>query len=805
MSKKPNIVVRGVNDEDIIVEKSYRSTKSNLVRTLEGFGEKVPNAFILCTLSGIGFVFPATLLLCLVLYFPFFLYRKHLVDNQRLPFRCPKIINREDLGDPKPGRKAFAKAEGIFYVGREKNTNYQLWLKLKDLLTHMLVFGTTGSGKTVFLLSQAFNAIAFGSGFIYIDPKGSPSLAFQIFYLARKLGRDDDYRLLNFNLGDLDLSRRTPKCMSNTMNPFAAPSTPDDIIQMMSAVLPADGGSNAIFSQNGKTLIEGVTNALCCLRDKKLLEMFPASFVEVLSPRKSDELARDKRLSPMAKEHINKALTGLGWDEKTTDFAKQPKNFPEQYAYARSYFTEITNKFTFSYGNIFNHKRGEIDMRDIILQRRIAVVILPSLGKSEKENKSIGQIVLSAVKQATAVGLGKKIEGKASDVLGSLPTDSPTPFLIITDEYAAISVEGYATVLTQGRSLGIAAIVASQDYGGIKKADEVGAKQIIANTKVKFFLKNEDPNDTLQLINDIAGKAQVLKSSGYERKDGSYIQRGDLSYDMLDRINPRDLQEQTEGEFHALFNGEITRGDSFYADPPIKSSDELRLRIMLSVLRPEKKDLMEHINGQEKAEEVINKLLNDEKLDITLPEINQTILSKIVKNIKRFSQYDNIIKMILSLLAVQKETPEISNAMKQAIDTELTESLDDDHMIFEDSSEDDDIFEIPAADDRYNGYNIFNDLPVEPEVNRKHPDRDYAPPAARIHHRRERSFYDDEFIERTIRHKETRPIINKVDSYEDEYEKFIKNNIQKKKELSNQDFLNKAISGKRSEEEDYED
>lgn len=805
MAKQPNIIVRGIDDEDIILEKSYRQTKSNFVRTLESFGERTPNTFILISLTVTGFIHPATLFLCFFVYIPFFLYRKKIIENQRLPFRCPKIIDREDLGDPKPGRKAFAKAEGIFYVGREKKTNYQLWLKLKDLLTHMLVFGTTGSGKTVFLLSQAFNAIAFGSGFIYVDPKGSPSLAFQIFYLARKLGRDDDYRLLNFNLGDLDLNRRNPKCMSNTINPFSAPSTPDNIIQMLSAVLPSDGGNNAIFSQNGKTLIEGVTNALCSLRDKKLIEMYPSSFVEVLSPRKSDELARDKRLDPKAKEHINKALTGLGWDEKILDFTKQGKNFSEQYSYARSYFTEITNKFTFSYGNIFNHKRGEIDMRDIILQRRIAVVILPSLDKSEKENKSIGQIVLSSIKQATAVGLGKKIEGKAADVLGSLPTDSPTPFLIITDEYAAISVEGYATVLTQGRSLGIAAIVASQDYGGIKKADEVGAKQIIANTKVKFFLKNEDPNDTLQLINDIAGKAQVLKSSGYERRDGSYIQQNNLSYELLDRINPRDLQEQTEGEFHALFNGEITRGDSFYADPPIKPNDELRLRIMLSVLRPEKKDLNELINGQEQAENVINKLLNNEKLDIALPEINQTILSKIVENIKRFSQYDNIIKIILSLLAVQKETPEIS--IKEEMTTDNNEQIieDDDHMTFDDiSDEDEKVFEETLSKSKYNQFGDFNDDFQYPE-RRSYPEHRYSEPPYHSRRRRmhEDEYYDSDIIERTIRHKQ--PVINKInDSYPDEERNLIKNNIQQeRRQLSNKDFLNKAISG--LNEDDYED
>lgn len=651
----PQIITRGVDDRDVVVEKSYRDRKNDFQRLIESTGDKIPNACILVFCCIIGFVKPASLYLCLLVYLPFFLYRKNLVDHQRLPFRCPKIANREDLGDPKPGRRAFAKAEGIFFVGTDKK-GMQLWLKLKDILTHMLVFGTTGSGKTVFLVSQAFNAIAFGSGFIYIDPKGSPSLAFQIFYLARKLGRDDDYRLLNFNLGDLDLKIKSPKCMSNTMNIFAPPATPDDINQMLSAMLPADNGPNSIFAQNAKTLIEGITSALCSLRDKKLIEMYPSVLTNVLSPRESDKLARNENLDPLSRTHIAKALTGLGWDEKK-GFEQQGKNFAEQYSYARGYFTEITNKLTFSYSNIFNHKKGEIDLRECILQRRIAVVILPSLGKSEKENKTIGQLVLSGVKQATAVGLGKKIEGKSQDVLGALPTDSPTPFLIITDEYAAISIEGYATVLTQGRSLGIAAIVASQDYGGIKKADETGAKQIIANTKIKFFLKNEDPDDTLELIKKILGEAQVLESEGWERTDGEYIQGKRLSYKQVQRIHARDLQEQTEGEFHATLNGELVRGNSFYADPPIKDEDELRIRIMLSVLRPEPKDLEQCLEGKKNAEELISKLLNKENLNILLPENKQKLFSGIASNIKKYNGYQKIVSLILSLLSVEKENP----------------------------------------------------------------------------------------------------------------------------------------------------
>lgn len=110
------------------------------------------------------------------------------------------------------------------------------------------------------------------------------------------------------------------------------------------------------------------------------------------------------------------------------------------------------------------------------------------------ELASLGKISLSAIRNACAVGLGANIEGDAADVLEALPTDATGigPYLCIVDEYAAIVTPGFEVVLTQGRGLGIAAIVASQDYAGILEADQKGAQQMVANTSIKIFMKNLD-------------------------------------------------------------------------------------------------------------------------------------------------------------------------------------------------------------------------------------------------------------------------------------------------------------------------
>ena len=128
----------------------------------------------------------------------FFLLRCLCVRNERLPFRMPLGLSGTDKGDPLPGRRGFAKPEGIFFLGNRLQDGKELWLKAKDVLTHTLLFGTTGSGKTETLVSLSYNALATGSGLFYIDPKSSPQLSMQIWQLARFLGRDDDFRVLNY-------------------------------------------------------------------------------------------------------------------------------------------------------------------------------------------------------------------------------------------------------------------------------------------------------------------------------------------------------------------------------------------------------------------------------------------------------------------------------------------------------------------------------------------------------------------------------------------------------------------------------
>ena len=142
-----------------------------------------------------------------------------------MPFRLPAVSKQLDYNDPKPGSGAPNLARGISFFGNERGTNNELWFGNDDMRTHVLIFGSTGSGKTVFLTSLAYNALVQSSGFIYVDGKGDNGLYANVFSMARAMGREDDLLVVNFMTGARDVIGPQAKRLSNTLNPFAIGSS----------------------------------------------------------------------------------------------------------------------------------------------------------------------------------------------------------------------------------------------------------------------------------------------------------------------------------------------------------------------------------------------------------------------------------------------------------------------------------------------------------------------------------------------------------------------------------------------------
>lgn len=200
-----------------------RDTRTLGQRTYDFFAQPKNVMVVLFTMAVSIFFFPGIADLLGIIGGGMFTF----VVSQRmmLPFRMPLRSGKPDFNDCIPGTTKPKKAGGITFFGNEKNTGKELWFTNDDMRTHVLIFGSTGSGKTVALTSIAYNSLVHGSGFIYVDGKGDNSLFSNIFSMTRAMGREDDVLLINFMTGARDILGPQEKRLSNTMNPFSSGSS----------------------------------------------------------------------------------------------------------------------------------------------------------------------------------------------------------------------------------------------------------------------------------------------------------------------------------------------------------------------------------------------------------------------------------------------------------------------------------------------------------------------------------------------------------------------------------------------------
>lgn len=539
-----------------------------------------------------------------------------------LPFRIPRSANVKDYNDPIPGSNKPKIGEGISFFGNDRVTNQELWFSNDDMRTHVLIFGSTGSGKTEALISIAFNSLLQSSGFIYIDGKGDNSLFAKIFSMVRSMGREDDMLLINFMTGARDVIGPQESRLSNTMNPFARGSSSmlsQLVVSLMSSGKQG-GGNDDMWTGRAINFVESLMKVLTVMRDAGYILLDANSIRDYFILEKLETMVVDKRfpiddnnsvsLEPYPKQ-ILEPLTAYvlnlpGYNRQKK--GNQASEVREQHGFITMQLTRTFGSLADTYGHIIRTNLAEVDLKDVVLNRRIMVVLLPALEKSPQELSNLGKVIIASLKAMMAAGLGDQVEGDYRDVVLRKPTTSLSPYVCIMDEYGYYAVEGFAVVPAQARSLGFAAIFAGQDLPAFQKASKEEAASIGANCNVKICMKLEDPQETWEFFNKVAGEAYVTNVSGFQMDAGSvtmnYMDTKSASVDKRQRIDLLDLKDQRPGEAHIFFKSKIIRAEMFYASPkPVK---KMRLNQFLKVEPPTEMKLIEMDKRLKRFKEVFS-------------------------------------------------------------------------------------------------------------------------------------------------------------------------------------------------------
>lgn len=629
---------------------------SLLLRDTRTLGQRLGDFFIdptnisivLISLAAVSYYFSEACALLMFVGIGFFAYS--FSNKQKLPFRLPQIAGVKDYNDIKPGINKPNIARGISFFGNDRKTGEELWFANDDMRTHALIFGSTGSGKTECLVSLAYNALVQGSGFIYVDGKGDNSLYAKVFSMVRSMGREDDLLLINFMTGARDIVGPQEKRLSNTLNPFCQGSS-SMLTQLVVSLMGGSGQSSDGDMWKGRAIafVEALMRLLVYMRDDGAILLDANSIrnyfdlgrlesiiIDKVFPRDDQESINIENVPKLVTDPLRNYLNTLpGYNKEKK--GKQVSQVLEQHGFITMQLVRSFSSLADTYGHIIRTNLAEVDFKDVVLNRRILVVLLPALEKSPDELSNLGKVIVSSLKAMMAQGLGDAVEGDYRDVILRKPTNAPTPYMCILDEYGYYAVQGFAVVPAQARSLGFSAIFAGQDLPAFQKASKEEAASIGANTNIKICMKLEDPTETWDFFTKTAGEAYVTKVDSFQTKEGgftnSYMDTKSSSFEKRARVDLLDLKEQTEGEAHIFFKSKIVRARMFYANPkPVK---QLKVNQFLKVEPPPddylmklQKQLVAFKQVLDSGDLSINKVVESEEISLITKVLHESTIEE---------------------------------------------------------------------------------------------------------------------------------------------------------------------------------
>lgn len=555
-----------------------------------------------------GWIFPASLLISV----PGLLLHVMLFSDRpfRMPLRMPTDVGGIDLTTEREMPKyrnglwgffryvvrtrKFFPAAGVMCLGfaRGKALARELWLTLDDALRHMLLLATTGSGKTEALLSVFLNAICWGRGICYSDGKGQNSLAFAMWSLARRFGREDDFYVLNFMTGGMDkllllLLNDKKRQPSNTINLFGTANT-TFIIQLMESMLPPAGNGDAGWQDKAKSMNAALVYAVYykCKKEKRTISQ--TVIQSYLPLRKLAELYLEAKRDGWHKEAYNplenyfNTLAGF-----RIELISQPSTWEQgvydQHGYLIQQFNRMLTMFNDLYGHIFSTDAGDINIEDILHNDRILCTTIPALELSKGEASNIGKLYISAIRMTMARDLGCELEGMLNDVLIVKKYSGKFPFAIAMDELGAYFGPGMDNLASQMRSLGYMLIVSAQDIQRFIAEHRGEYMTVNANLLTKWFMALQDEKDTFELAKITGGKGYYAELGAVEQAGGiitpNYEDATNNYIREKDRLDLGDLKELNPGEGMISFKSALVPSSAIYIPDDDKMTSALPMRI----------------------------------------------------------------------------------------------------------------------------------------------------------------------------------------------------------------------------------
>lgn len=531
------------------------------------------------------------------------------------PFRVPaylKKVRNTTYVDASTGKAGM----GQIYLGHEINTGKEVWSTFNDVKTHRIVIGTTGSGKTEEILGNIFNFLVVDSGAMLVDGKSDPKTFDSLLRICRVVGREEDILILNYIMGGRDFGAGMDNKRSNTFNPLSMGSSAQKS-ELMQSLMSSGSGGDDMWRGRAVSFLDGVIPPLNFLSDKGyvlfnvglLCDFYLLENIEnllwfgifkdlnghIVDLKNGDNVQRrhfkelktnfcgalelyirnlpgymvpDKPHKPVdmtqemiayiEKTYANRPVNPEEQKQanaKAKSFGDTRPKVLEQHGYITMQLVRAAGDLRFNYGHIYNAQIGEIAFRDVMLNRRIAHVLLPSLERSSMDQ--LGKMAVSSIKSVLAVLLDSPLEGDRREIIEGRASNSPVPFGVVLDEYGYYVQMGFAVAAAQARSYNVSLTFGVQDYTSLTKANKNEGEATWENTNLRHAgrMTGGEKSETYEKIAGAAGQVEVQQTSTMAYNRGaldSFRVDGNSNLVKINRVSSDDLIQQQDGEFHLI-------------------------------------------------------------------------------------------------------------------------------------------------------------------------------------------------------------------------------------------------------------
>ena len=465
------------------------------------------------------------------------------------PEHTQELETHLQKGQPLPvGRDARGGHPALHAVGRKEER--PLVLPWSELVGHVLIGGTTRSGKTRLLEVILSEAIRGPGTVIVIDPKGDAELLIRAAAEARRAGRQFAF-----------FSPAYPD-ESASFNPLSMCESTTELAARVQALMPGGGGmtkGDPFFTEYPLAVVEKIGAAQKAVGERWTIEALNAA--TTLVPPFEHLLARylarhvggrgDRDLPELESLIAEYRLRQAGERDRLADALIDDHEKP------RDHFVQVTANLVPAFRGVTGGKMdGLLSSRDpdltwdgVVEARKVVYFAMSSLMFGEVANR-IGRVILQ-------------------DLIGFLgrryARDDPrkmTPLTILIDEFSNVAYPGFIDALNKGGGARASIMLAMQSLADPEAAmGKDGTQRVLDNLNTRVWFRLTD-DATAKLAVEGLGTTSVGRETishslnfGGDRATSAGA-RGGMQYVDRSLVRPEWVTGLPRGEAFVRTRGE---------------------------------------------------------------------------------------------------------------------------------------------------------------------------------------------------------------------------------------------------------